>query len=108
MSIFSVNFAIIKLKEGIVMNIGQKIKDAREDMDITQSDMAREIPMNQSNYSKIERNIQEPSMEQLRRICQILRLDPRYLLDLKEDEYIDRNDLKMLSDIKAFINKYSK
>ncbi len=90
------------------MNIGQKIKDAREDMDITQSDMAREIPMNQSNYSKIERNIQEPSMEQLRRICQILRLDPRYLLDLKEDEYIDRNDLKMLSDIKAFINKYSK
>ena len=89
------------------MNLGKKIKDAREDMDLTQADMAERIPMNQSNYSKIERNLQEPSMEQLRRICQILYLDPRYLLDLSEEEKIDRNDMKMLSDIKAFIKKYS-
>jgi transcriptional regulator with XRE-family HTH domain len=89
------------------MNLGKKIKDAREDMDLTQADMAERIPMNQSNYSKIERNLQEPSMEQLKRICQILYLDPRYLLDLSEEEKIDRNDMKMLSDIKAFIKKYS-
>ena len=89
------------------MNIGQKIKNAREDMDLTQADMAREIPMNQSNYSKIERNLQEPSMAQLKRICQLLKLDPRYLLDLKEEEYIDRNDMKLLSDVKILIKKYS-
>lgn len=89
------------------MNLGQKIKDAREDMDYTQADMASMIPMNQSNYSKIERNIQEPSMEQLKRICQILKLDPRYLLDLKEEDASDRYDVKLLSDIKAFIKKYS-
>ncbi len=88
------------------MKIGQKIKDAREDMDLTQADMARSIPMNQSNYSKIERDLQEPNLEQLKRICQLLRLDPRYLLGLKEEEYIDRNDMKMLSDIKAFLKKY--
>jgi transcriptional regulator with XRE-family HTH domain len=89
------------------MNFGKKIKDAREDMDLTQADMARLIPMNQSNYSKLERSIQEPSMEQLRRICQILNLDPRYLLDLAEEERVDRNDLKMLYEVKAFIKKYS-
>ena len=76
-------------------------------MDLTQADMAERIPMNQSNYSKIERNLQEPSMEQLKRICQILYLDPRYLLNLAEEEHVDRNDMKMLSDIKAFIKKYS-
>ena len=75
------------------MDFGNKIKAAREDLDLMQRDMARMIPMNQSNYSKIERNIQEPSMAQLRRICQILNLDPRYLLDLGPYEEISQNDI---------------
>ena len=90
------------------LNFGQKIKNAREDLDMTQSDMANLIPMNQSNYSKIERNLQEPNMEQLKRICIILRLDPRQLLDIDGVDYVDRNDVKLLADIKALIKKYSK
>lgn len=86
------------------MTIGEKIKNAREDMDLLQTDMAKLIPMNQSNYSKIERGIQEPSIEQLRRICQILKLDPRYLLDIREVDIIDPSDVKLLSDIKKFIS----
>ena len=88
------------------MNIGEKIRNTREDLDLSQSDMARLIPMNQSNYSKIERNIQEPNMEQLRRICQILKLDPRYLLDLGEFELISIDDMKLLADVKELIQKY--
>ena len=90
------------------MNIGEKIRNAREDMDMLQSDMAKLIPMNQSNYSKIERNIQEPSLEQLRRICQILNLDPRYLLNIGEYESISASDMKLLSDIKDFIADHAK
>ncbi|MBQ4273388.1 MAG: helix-turn-helix transcriptional regulator [Clostridia bacterium] len=86
------------------MTIGEKIKNAREDMDLLQTDMAKLIPMNQSNYSKIERGVQEPSIEQLRRICQILKLDPRYLLDIREVDIIDPSDVKLLSDIKKFIS----
>ena len=78
------------------MNIGEKIRNAREDKDILQSDMARLIPMNQSNYSKIERNIQEPNLEQLKRICQILDIDPRYLLGLEGYETISQEDIKIL------------
>ncbi len=89
------------------MKIGEKIRNAREDKDLLQSDMARLIPMNQSNYSKIERDVQEPNLEQLRRICQILNLDPRYLLDLEEFETISAADLKLLSEIKAFIRKHT-
>lgn len=88
------------------MNFGIKIRNAREDMDLLQSDMAELIPMNQSNYSKIERGIQEPSIQQLRRICQILRLDPRYLLDLNEFESISNEDKKLLKDIKDFIKNH--
>ena len=88
------------------MNYGEKIRNAREDMDLSQRDMAAIIPMNQSNYSKIERGVQEPSMEQLRRICQILKLDPRYLLDIDEQNSISIEDLRLLKDAKEFINKH--
>ena len=87
----------------INVNIGEKIRNKREDMDLSQRDMAKLIPMNQSNYSKIERDLQEPSIEQLRRICQILKLDPRYLLNLEEYESLSNKDIKLLSDIKEFI-----
>ncbi|MBR2025156.1 MAG: helix-turn-helix transcriptional regulator [Clostridia bacterium] len=85
------------------MLIGEKIRNAREDLDLSQSDMAKLIPMNQSNYSKIERNVHEPNLEQLKRICQILKLDPRYLLGLDEVEGISQSDLKLLKNVKEFI-----
>lgn len=87
------------------MNIGEKIRNIREDMDLSQSEISKLIPMNQSNYSKIERNLQEPSMEQLRRICQILKIDPRYLLDLGEFELISQKDMRLLKSAKEFIEK---
>ena len=82
------------------MNIGDKIKNAREDMDLSQREVSDMIPMNQSNYSKIERNLQEPSLDQLRRICQILSLDPRYLLSLDMYDSLTDKDIKLLKDIK--------
>lgn len=88
------------------MDFGKKIRDAREDMDLSQREMSLLIPMNQSNYSKIERGIQEPNMAQLRKICLILNLDPRYLLEIKEYDMITPEDIKLLKDIKELINKY--
>lgn len=64
------------------MTFGEKIRKAREERGYSQRDMADKIPMNQSNYSKLERNMQEPSLTQLRRLCEILSLDPHYLLGL--------------------------
>ena len=88
------------------MNIGEKIRNAREDMDLSQRDIANLIPMNQSNYSKIERDVQEPNLAQLCRICQILNLDPRYLLNLGDYSSITEADLKLLKDIKTFIKEH--
>ena len=88
------------------MTVGEKIRNAREDMDLSQRELANLIPMNQSNYSKIERGIQEPNLEQLRRICQILNLDPRYLLNLGDYSFLTEEDLKLLRDVKALIKEH--
>ncbi len=73
------------------MDIGTKIRQAREDHDLTQQDMAQMIPMNQSNYSKIERNLQEPNLFQLKRIVEILHIELYDLLSI-ERQTIVRND----------------
>ena len=89
------------------MEIGEKIRNAREDLELSQNDMARLIPMNQSNYSKIERGIQEPSIDQLRKICQILKLDPRYVLGIADFEFVSEADMRLLKDIIALMAKHN-
>ena len=87
------------------MKIGDKIRSAREDMDLSQEEVARLIPINQSSYSKIERDIQEPNLEQLRRICQILKLDPSYLLSLDKFENANSTDLLFAKEVKKAYQK---
>ncbi len=88
------------------MTIGEKIRNAREDSDLSQTEVASRIPMNQSNYSKIERDVQEPNLEQLKQICRILQLDANYLLDLKPAQFSPK-DKALLSDIKKLFKKHS-
>ncbi len=90
------------------MKIGEKIRAAREDMDLSQEEVSRLIPMNQSSYSKIERDIQEPNLEQLRRICQILKLDPSYLLALDKYENTNNDDLIFAKEIKKIYQRIYK
>lgn len=88
------------------MNIGEKIRNAREDLDLSQEEVARQIPMSQSGYSKIERNVQEPSLMQLRRICQILSISADFLLSLSYFNSLSENDMALLFDIKSAIKKH--
>lgn len=82
------------------MNIGSKIRDLREDSDLTQKDMAALIPMNQSNYSKIERNVQDPSVFQLKRIAEILSIDLNELFELKDSANSYSKDLVFARKVK--------
>ncbi len=67
------------------MDIGSKIRDLREDADLSQKEISAMIPMNQSNYSKIERNVQEPSLFQLKRIAEILHIDLNRLFEIEDE-----------------------
>ena len=75
---------------------------------LSQEEVSNLIPINQSSYSKIERDIQEPNLEQLRRICQILKLDPSYLLMLDKYESADNNDLLFAKEIKKAYDRIYK
>ena len=88
------------------MKIGQKIRNAREDRDILQKDMAALIPMNQSNYSKIERDVQEPNLYQLKRIVEILDLDISKLLGIRQSP--ETTDLRFAEEVKRTYQKYYK
>ena len=90
------------------MEIGAKIRNAREDLELSQEEVARRIPMNQSSYSKIERDIQEPSLEQLKRICEILHLRPDYLLSLDAFSDSTAADLAFAKQIKELYKNYYK
>lgn len=87
------------------MKIGDKIRNAREDLDLSQEFVSSQIPMNQSSYSKIERDIQEPNLEQFKKICQILNLDPSYLLGLKGYGESALNDIKFANEVKKAYEK---
>jgi transcriptional regulator with XRE-family HTH domain len=63
-------------------SFGEKVRDCRKDKDISQKEMAALIPMNQSNYSKIELDKQEPNLFQLKRIAEILDVSVDKLLDI--------------------------
>ena len=89
------------------MNFGEKIRNAREELSLRQADVSAQIGMNQSNYSKIEQGKQEPSLQQLKRICEILHLDPNYLLNINDEDFIDRKDKMLLAEMKKLISKYS-
>ena len=70
------------------MNFCERLKNAREDRDITQIDMAEMLGMNQSNYSRIETGHQEPSLDQLIKIAEIFKLTIDELLGVEADKYI--------------------
>lgn len=87
------------------MDFGSKIKSAREDMDLTQVQMAKLVPMNQSNYSKIERGVQEPNLYQLRRITEILNLDLYAALGIEPRNQNKIRDYHFLEEIIALYHR---
>lgn len=70
------------------MNFYERLKNAREDRDISQKDMATMLDMNQSNYSRIENGHQEPSLDQLMKMAKIFNLTIDELLGVDSDKYI--------------------
>lgn len=85
---------------------GRKVRDFRIDMDLSQKQMADLIPMNQSNYSKIERGLQEPNITQLKRIAEILNKSIDELLGIDRCEMNDLNIKNFQKELNALYKKY--
>lgn len=85
---------------------GRRIRDARIDLDLSQKNMAELIPMNQSNYSKIERGLQEPNIHQLKRIAEILNKSVDDLLGIDKIAIEETNFRNFQKEFDELYKKY--
>lgn len=90
------------------MNFGERLRNIREDKDMTQQQVADLIPMNQSNYSKLERNIQQPSLQQLIRIIEIFDITLDELLGIDSSIYLEKKIADFEKEVTTIYEKYFK
>ncbi len=66
------------------LTFGEKIKNLREDSDLTQGELGKLINMTQRKISYIENNKYEPSIDDIRAFCLFFEVSADFLLDLQE------------------------
>ena len=68
--------------------IGKRLKKARELKKMTQQEVADETDIARTTLSKIENDIYEPSIEQLRKLIELYNVNANWLLDvgIKNDD----------------------
>jgi DNA-binding XRE family transcriptional regulator len=59
----------------IYKDFAKLIKKKRDELGLTQQEMAKMIPTHKSTYCKIENGLQEPNFIILQRICTLLQID---------------------------------
>lgn len=64
------------------LSLGEKIKNLREDCDLTQTELGKQLNMTQRKISYIENDKYEPSIEDIREICMFFNISADELLDL--------------------------
>ena len=67
------------------LTFGEKIKNLREDRDLTQGQLGKLVNMSQRKISYIENNNYEPSIDDIRTFCLFFEVSADYMLDLKKD-----------------------
>ena len=71
--------------------IGEKIKSFREDLDMNQTALGKMVNMTQRKISYIECGKYEPSIEDIKALCNFFNVSADYLLGLKKGlEYPER------------------
>lgn len=66
------------------MTMYLRIRDLREDADLTQKQIAELLNTNQSNYSKTERGLKALSLEEAVKLAQFYKTSVDYLLGLTD------------------------
>ena len=79
------------------MSFGERIRELRLHQEFLQSDIAKQLGITQSQYSKIERGAVEPSMDVIRGLARIFNVSADYLLEIETAlDYEPTFDLKQL------------
>ena len=68
----------------VKLTMGEKIRNLREDADLSQSALGKAVNMTQRKVSYIELGKTEPSVEDIVALCRLFGVTADYLLGLKE------------------------
>ncbi len=66
------------------LTLGEKIKAFREDLDLNQTELGKAVNMSQRKISYIECGKYEPSIEDIKSLCNFFGVSADYLLGLKK------------------------
>lgn len=66
------------------LSVGEKIRNLREDNNLTQSALGKILNMTQRKISYIENNAYEPSIQDIIEICKFFNITADYLLGLSD------------------------
>ncbi len=66
------------------LTLGEKIKAFREDLDLNQTELGKAVNMTQRKISYIECGKYEPSIEDIKSLCNFFGVSADYLLGLKK------------------------
>ena len=66
------------------LNFGERIRNLREDRDLTQSELGAQVNMTQRKISCIERGKYEPSIDDIVSLCKFFDVSSDYLLGLND------------------------
>lgn len=66
-------------------NMIKKLRDLREDNDLTQEAVAKYLGTSQTMYARYERGANELPVRHLKKLCELYNIPSDYLLDIKTD-----------------------
>lgn len=62
------------------MNIGNKLKDLREEEGLLQKDVAKALGISRSTYTNYEQETREPSLDMVVKLCDFFDVSADYIL----------------------------
>ncbi len=77
--------------------LGKRIKELREQRNLSQEYIAEQLDIHPANYWRIENGVSYPKPENLEKICEILEVKPQGLFTFEH--------LKSLNDIKSELHE---
>ena len=64
--------------------VGQNLKRARKEMNLTQKEVATTLMMTQQQYSRFENGVFELNYAQIMRLCELYEITPNELFGVEE------------------------
>ena len=91
-----------------MVNLGDRLKKSRNNIHLTQNQVAERIGKTKAAISSYELNIREPDLTTLMKLAALYKVSVDSLLGLEKGEYLEASGLspKQISIIQSIIDSY--